>query len=332
MEDVPAMKAVVCEKPGDESVLRIGAVADPTAGPGQLLIRVKYAGLNRADLMQRQGFYPPPSGASEIMGLECAGEVAAIGSGVSGWRVGERAMALMAGGGYAELASVDSGSAMKIPAALSDEEGAAFPEVFLTAFLNIFMLAEARAGESVLVHGGGSGVGTASILLSKEAGVRSIVTAGNDAKCEECLKLGAEVAINYNSGPFAAAVKSATNGRGADVILDSIGAAYLGQNLEALAHGGRLVLIGLMKGARAEIDLAAILRRHLKVIGSTLRTRPEREKAQIVAALLARFGAALEGGRLRPPIYKVVPMADVAEAHRMMGASEHFGKIVLRVA
>ncbi len=326
------MKAVVFEKPGDESVLKVGEAAEPKAGPGQLLIRVKYAGLNRADLMQRQGFYPPPPGASEIMGLECAGEVAAVGAGVGGWRVGERAMALLAGGGYAGLAAVDSGSAMKIPAAMSDEEGAAFPEVFITAFLNIFMLGEAKPGDSVLAHGGGSGVGTASILLCKEAGVRSIVTAGNDAKCEQCLKLGADVAINYNSGPFPAAVKTATNGRGADVILDSIGAAYLGPNLEALAHSGRLVLIGLMKGARTEIDLAAVLRRHLKVIGSTLRTRPEKEKAQIVAALLARFGAALEAGRLRPPIYKIVPMANVAEAHRMMAASEHFGKIVLRIA
>jgi tumor protein p53-inducible protein 3 len=326
------MKAVIIEKPGDESVLKIGEVPDPKAGPGQLLIRVKYAGLNRADLMQRQGYYPPPPGASEILGMECAGEVAALGAGVSGWRVGERAMALLAGGGYAELAAVDSGSAMKIPAAMSDEEAAAFPEVFITAFLNIFMLAEAKSGDSVLVHGGGSGVGTASILLCKEAGVRSIVTAGNDTKCEQCLKLGADVAINYNAGPFPAAVRSATNECGADVILDSIGAAYLAPNLEALAHSGRLVLIGLMKGARAEIDLTVVLRRHLKVMGSTLRTRPEKEKAQIIAALLARFGAALEAGRLRPPIYKVLPMANVAEAHRMMAASEHFGKIVLRIA
>jgi len=326
------MKAVVCEKPGDESVLKIGVVAEPRAGQGQLLIRVKYAALNRADLMRRQGFYPPPPGASEIMGLECAGEIAAVGQGVSGWRVGERAMALLAGGGYAELAAVDSGSVMKIPAAMSDQEGAAFPEVFLTAFLNIFMLAEAKRGESVLIHGGGSGVGTAAILLCKEAGVRSIVTAGTDAKCEQCLKLGADIAINYNSAPFAEAVKSATNQRGADVILDSIGAAYFASNLEALAHSGRLVLIGLMKGTRAEADLSAILRRHLKVIGSTLRTRPAAEKAQIVSALLARFGAALEAGRLRPPIYKVVPMANAAEAHRMMAASEHFGKIVLQIA
>lgn len=326
------MKAVICEKPGDESVLKVGEVPDPAPGAGQLLIRVKCAALNRADLMQRQGFYPPPPGASEIMGLECAGEVAAVGAGVGGWRVGERVMALLPGGGYAERTVVDSGSAMRIPAAMSDEEGAAFPEVFLTAFLNIFMLAEARPGEAVLVHGGGSGVGTAAILLCKEAGLRLIVTAGSDAKCEQCLRLGAGVAINYKSGPFPPAVKSATGGRGADIILDHIGAAYLNPNLEALAQDGRLVLIGLMKGARGEVDLNPVLRRHLKIMGSTLRSRPPEEKAQIVAALLGRFGAALEAGRLRPPVYKVVPMANVAEAHRMMAASEHFGKIVLRIA
>ncbi len=326
------MKAVVYDGPGDESVLKIGAAADPKAGPGQLLIRVRYAGVNRADLMQRQGNYPPPPGASEIIGLECAGEVVQVGARVDEWRVGDRAMALLAGGGYAELAAVDSGSAIKIPDSMSDEEGAAFPEVFLTAFLNIFVLPEAKSGEAVLIHGGGSGVGTASIILCREAGLRSIVTAGSDAKCERCLKLGADVAINYNSGPFPVAVKGATSGRGADIILDSIGAAYLALNLEALAHGGRLVLIGLMKGARADIDLAAVLRRHLRIIGSTLRTRPEKEKARIVAALLARFGTALEAGRLRPPIYSVVPMAEASTAHRMMAASEHFGKIVLRIA
>ncbi len=326
------MKAVICEKPGDESVLKVGEAADPKPGSGELLIRVSHTAINRADLMQRQGFYPPPPGASEILGLECAGEVGALGAGVSGWRVGERVMALLAGGGYAEQAVVDAGSAMRLPSTMSDEEGAAFPEVFLTAFLNIFMLAEAKAGESVLVHGGGSGVGTAAILLCREAGVRSIVTAGSDAKCEQCLRLGADAAINYKAGPFPPAVKTATNGRGADVVLDHIGGAYLGPNIEALAHGGRLVLIGLMKGARGEVDLNPVLRRHLKIMGSTLRSRPAAEKAQIVAALLARFGAALEAGRLRPPIYKVVPMAQAGDAHRMMAASEHFGKIVLRVA
>lgn len=326
------MKAILIEKPGDESVLKLGDVPEPAPGPADLLINVKCAALNRADLMQRQGFYPPPAGASPILGLECAGEVAAIGSEVSGWRVGDRAMALLPGGGYAGKAVVHYGSAMHVPAALSDAEAAALPEVYLTAFLNLFMLAEVKAGDSVLIHGGGSGVGTASIQLLKLAGARSVVTAGSDAKCEQCLRFGADVAINYKSGPFAPKVRAATNDRGVDIILDSIGGAYLAQNLEALANGGRLVLIGLMKGAKAEIDLATVLRRHLRIFGSTLRSRPAAEKAEIVAAFLSRFGNALEAGQLRPPVYKTIPLADAAQGHRMMQASEHFGKIVLQVA
>ncbi len=323
------MKAVIAEKPGDEDVLKLREVADPVIKPDEILIRVRAAGLNRADILQRQGFYPPPPGAPEIIGLECAGDVAAIGSAVSGWAIGERAMALLHGGGYAEKAAVHHGSAMKIPAALSYPEAAGIPEVFLTAFLNLFTLAGLKRGETALIHGGGSGVGTASILLIKEAGMRSIVTAGSDEKCEQCLKLGADVAINYKKGLFAPAVKAATSGGGVDVILDSIGAAYLPGNIESLAQGGRLVLIGLMSGARAEIDLSAVLRRHLKIFGSTLRTRPAAEKAEIVAAFVKQFGAALDAGRLRPPIYKILPAAEAATAHRMMQASEHFGKIIL---
>jgi len=326
------MKAILIEKPGDESVLKLGDAPNPVPGPADLLIKVKFAALNRADIMQRQGFYPPPPGASPILGLECAGEVAAVGGEVTGWRVGDRAMALIPGGGYAELAVVHHGSAMHVPATLSDAEAAALPEVYLTAFLNLFMLAGVKAAESVLIHGGGSGVGTASIQLLGLGGARSIVTAGSDAKCEQCLRFGADVAINYNAGPFAPKVRAATNDRGANVILDSIGGAYLAQNLEALANGGRLVLIGLMKGAKAELDLSTVLRRHLRIIGSTLRTRPAAEKAEIVAAFLARFGEALGAGKLRPPIYQTVPIADAAQGHRMMQASEHFGKIVLQVA
>lgn len=326
------MKAILIEKPGDESVLKLGDAPDPTPGPADLLINVKYAALNRADLMQRQGLYPPPPGASPILGLECAGEVAAIGSEVSGWHVGDRAMALLPGGGYAESAVVHHGSAMHVPAALTDAEAAALPEVFLTAFLNLFMLAGVKAGESVLIHGGGSGVGTASIQLLGLAHARSLVTAGSDAKCEQCLRFGADVAINYNSGPFAPKVRAATNERGVDIILDSIGGAYLAQNLEALANGGRLILIGLMKGAKAELDLATVLRRHLRIFGSTLRSRAAAEKAEIVTAFLARFGDALQAGQLRPPIFKTIPLADAAQGHRMMQASEHFGKIVLHVA
>jgi tumor protein p53-inducible protein 3 len=325
------MKAVVFDNPGDEDVLRLGEVAEPEPGPTDLVIKVRFAGVNRADLMQRQGFYPPPPGASPVLGLECAGEVIAAGEKTSGWRVGDRAMALLGGGGYAERAVVDFRSAIHTPAALSEEEAAAFPEVFLTAFLNLFMLAEIKEGETALIHGGSSGVGTAAIQLLRLAGARAIVTAGNPNKCERCLKLGASVAINYKEGPFVPRVKAATDGRGVDVILDSIGAAYLTQNIEALAPGGRMVLIGLMQGARAEIDLAVLLRRHLKLIGSTLRGRQPEEKGRIVEAFLSRFGADLNAGRLKPPIHAVIPWTQASRAHTMMRLSEHFGKIVLRV-
>lgn len=326
------MIAVSVVKPGDETQLKLAEVPDPVPGPQDLLIKVHCTAINRADLLQRQGHYPPPPGASDILGLECAGEVIEVGREVSGWRAGERAMALLPGGGYAQKAAVHHGSAMHVPAALSDEEAGALPEVFLTAFLNLFMLGELNAGQSALIHGGGSGVGTAAITLLREAGVRSVVTAGSTEKCERCLRLGADVAIDYNDGPFAPKVKTATNGRGVDVILDCIGGAYLAPNLEALAQGGRLILIGLMKGARAEIDLAAVLRRHLHIVGSTLRTRSVEDKAKIVAAFLRRFGQALESGVVRPTIDCVLPIAQVADAHRRMQASAHFGKIVLRVA
>ena len=326
------MKAILIDRPGDESVLRLGEYPDPVLGPADLLIIVKCAGLNRADIMQREGYYPAPPGASPILGLECSGTVAQVGADVTGWRVGDRVMALLPGGGYAERAVAHHGSAMHVPSALNDEDAAAIPEVYLTAFLNLFMLSEVKAGDSALIHGGGSGVGTASIQLLGLAGARSIVTAGSDAKCEQCLRFGADVAINYTAGPFAPQVRTATNGRGADVILDSIGAAYLAPNLEALANGGRLVLIGLMKGATAEIDLGTVLRRRLRIYGSTLRTRSNEEKSAIVSAFLARFGADLEAGRIRPPIYKTIPLADAATAHRMMQSSEHFGKIVLRIS
>jgi putative PIG3 family NAD(P)H quinone oxidoreductase len=326
------MKAVLIDKPGSEEVLRLGDFNDPVPGPADLLIEVRCAGINRADLMQRQGFYPPPPGASPILGLECAGVVAALGDQVRGWRVGDRAMALLPGGGYAEKAVAHHQSAMHVPAGLADEEAAAIPEVYLTAFLNLFMLAEVKAGEAVLIHGGGSGVGTASIQLLNLAGARPLVTAGSDAKCEQCLKFGASVAINYNSAPFGLKVKAATDNRGADVILDSIGGAYLAPNIDSLAQGGRLVLIGLMKGAKSEIDLSLVLRKHLRIFGSTLRTRSAAEKAQIVSAFVTRFGRELEAGSIRPPIYRTVPLSEASNAHRMMQASEHFGKIVLRVS
>jgi putative PIG3 family NAD(P)H quinone oxidoreductase len=326
------MKAIVFDHPGDESVLRLGDAPDPRPAPDQLLIRVRTAGVNRADLMQREGRYPPPPGASEILGLECAGEVAAVGANVKDWRVGDRAMALIPGGGYAELAVVHYGSAIHVPRVLSDEEAGGIPEVYLTAFLNLFMIGELPRGGTALIHGGGSGVGTAAIQMLREAGARSIVTAGSDEKCEQCLKFGADVAINYNSGPFAPKVKEASGGRGVDVILDIVGIPYLEQNLDSLVRGGRLILVSLMKGARGEIDLARVQRNHLRIIGSTLRSRPVEEKAAIITNFLRQFGSALEAGRIRPPIYRTLALAEAAEAHRMMQRSEHFGKIMLRVA
>lgn len=326
------MRAVVFKQPGDEDVLELGEVPDPTPGPDDILIDVRGTALNRADLMQRRGVYPPPPGASEILGLECAGDVLAVGAKVKGWHVGDRAMALLAGGGYAERAVVNRGSAMHVPAALSYEEAAAIPEACLTAYLNLFMLAEARSGHSVLVHGGGSGVGTAAIQLLKLAGITVLITAGSQEKCAKCIELGANYAINYREGEFAPKVMQATSGKGVDVVLDSIGAAYLSQNIQCLSKDGRLVLIAVMKGARAEIDLVAILHRHLHIIGSTLRSRSVEEKAAIVEAFIGRFGKDLEAGRIRPPIHQVLPLERVREAHRKMQASEHFGKLVLRVS
>jgi tumor protein p53-inducible protein 3 len=326
------MRAIVFDQPGDESVLHIGAAPRPQLAADELRIRVRTTAVNRADLLQRQGFYPPPPGASPILGLECAGEVAEVGAAVRGWQVGERAMALLPGGGYAEEAVVHAGSAMHVPAVLSDDEAGALPEVFLTAFLNIFLLGEAVNGGSVLVHGGGSGVGTAAISLCREAGVRILVTAGSAEKCQRCRDHGADVAINYRDGDFAPAVREATGGQGVDVVLDSIGGRYLASNLASLAMDGRLVIIGLMGGGHSEIDLAGLLMRRQRVIGSALRTRANAEKAAIVSAFVARFGAAIAAGRVRPVIYSVLALEQAGEAHRMMKASEHFGKIVLRVA
>jgi putative PIG3 family NAD(P)H quinone oxidoreductase len=325
------MKAIVFDKPGDESVLRLGDAPEPALAPGCLRLAVAATAVNRADLMQRQGLYPPPPGASPILGLECAGTVSEVGAGVSGWRVGDRAMALLAGGGYAEQVVVHAGSAMPVPRSLDLEHAAALPEVFLTVFLNVFQLGLLAAGGSALVHGGGSGIGTASIQLIKQAGAKIVVTAGSDEKCKRCLELGADVAVNYKTGDFAKEALEATGGRGVDVVLDSIGAQYLEANLRALAIGGRLVLIGLMGGAKAEIGLGALLVRRLSVIGSTLRARPVEEKAAIVSGFLARFGDALEQGKIGPVVDRVLPLAQAAEAHRAMKASEHFGKIVLKI-
>jgi tumor protein p53-inducible protein 3 len=315
------MRAITIEN----TTLRIAETSPPAVSPDDLRIAVRATAVNRADLLQAAGHYPPPPGASNILGLECAGVVSEVGANVSGWSVGDRAMALLPGGGYAEEVAVHAGSAMRVPDALSDEEAAAIPEVFLTAFLNLFMLARVREGETALIHGGGSGVGTAATTLLKLAGVRVIVTAGSDGKCARCLEHGADVAINYREEDF---VEKA---RGVNVILDHIGARYLPRDLQALALDGRIVIIGSMGGERsAEIDVGAVLIKRAQIIGSTLRARSVEEKAAIVSAFVVRFGEELKAGHIRPVIYKVLPLEQAGEAHRLMAASEHFGKIVLR--
>jgi putative PIG3 family NAD(P)H quinone oxidoreductase len=326
------VKAIVATGPGEADVLELGEVPAPPLVPGSLRIRVAATAVNRADLLQRRGLYPPPPGASTILGLECAGEVVEVAPEVTDWKPGERAMALLAGGGYAEEVVVDAGSAMRVPAKLSLEEAAALPEVFLTVFSNVFQLGALPPNGSLLVHGGGSGIGTAAIRLVKLAGGRILVTAGSDEKCQRCLALGADLAVNYRTGDFVAEAKRATGGEGVDVVLDSIGAAYFERNLAALRTGGRLVLIGLMGGAKTEANLALLLARRLSVIGSTLRTRSLAEKAAIVGGFRARFGFDLETGNLRPVVDRVLPLARAADAHRLLEASEHFGKVVLRVA
>lgn len=326
------MKAITVDTPGDEDAMKLGEVPAPELQPESLRIRVVASAVNRADLLQRQGLYPPPPGASPVLGLECAGEVIEVAEGVSGWQPGDRAMALLAGGGYAEEVVVHAGSAMHVPERLTLAEAAAVPEVFLTVFLNVFQLGGLAAGGAALVHGGGSGIGTAAIQLVKAAGATAIVTAGSEEKCARCRELGADVAVNYRSGDFSAEAKEATSGRGVDVVLDSIGAPYVKGNLDALALGGRLVLIGLMGGAKAELNLGALLMRRLSVIGSTLRARPVEEKAEIVSGFVARFGAALASGEIGPVVDRRFPLAEAAAAHRLVKASEHFGKVVLEVA
>ncbi|HZP40359.1 MAG TPA: NAD(P)H-quinone oxidoreductase [Candidatus Binatia bacterium] len=327
------MRAILIREPGDESVLALGDAPAPSLGATDVRIRVRATAVNRADLLQRQGLYPPPPGASPILGLECAGEVTEVGAAVPGVRPGERVMALLPGGGYAEEAVVDHGSVLRVPDGMSAEEAGAFPEVFLTAFSNLFLpgLGALAPGEGVLVHGGSGGVGTAAIQLLREAGNPCIVTAGSDEKCARCVALGATAAVNYRTEDFVARVRDVTGGRGVAVVLDHLGASYLARNLAALTTGGRLVEIGLMGGAETEVNLGLLLARRLSIIGSTLRARPVAEKARIVAAFRERFGPALDAGRLRPVVDRVLPLAEAAEAHRLMKAGAHFGKIVLRV-
>ena len=325
------MRAITFDQPGDADVLRLADVADLTAGAGELLVRVRATAVNRADLLQRRGAYPPPPGASAVLGLEMAGEVLAVGDGVAGWPIGERVMALLPGGGYAEQVVIPADMALRIPVNLSFEQAAAFVEVWFTAYDNLFNWGRLSAGETALLHGGGSGIGTAAIQLARWCGAVPFVTAGSDEKIAQCVALGAHAGINYRSEDWATRVGELTNGRGVDVILDIIGAAYLAPNLASLAVEGRLVIIGTMGGTSSELDLRTIMAKRLSVIGTTLRARPLANKIALTRQIERDVLPALADGTLRPIIHTVFDLADAAAAHRMMEASDHFGKIVLRV-
>lgn len=325
------MKAVVCDSHGNEDGLRIADRSVPELKPGSARLTVNAAGLNRADLLQRRGLYPPPPGVTEILGLECAGSVAELDSGVTDLVTGARAMALVAGGGQAREAVIDRGSLLPVPEEFSDEEAGAFPEVYLTAYLNLFMLGELASGGTALVHGGSGGVGTAAIQLAREAGARVFVTAGTDDRCRRCSDLGAEIAVNYRDRDFRSVCLEATDNHGVDVVLDCIGGSYLEKNIGTLATEGRLVVIGLMGGTTGELDLRRLLSKRIRIIGSTLRALSQERKAEIVSSFLERFGEALKGGRLRPVIDSVFPMECVADAHRRLASGEAFGKVVLTI-
>lgn len=322
------MKAILFDTPGSPDVLRYDDAPDPTPGPDELLVRVRATAVNRADLLQRRGVYAPPPGASPILGLELAGEVITP---AGQWRTGDRVMAVVTGGGYAELAVVPSGMAMRIPENLSFEEAAAIPEAFLTAFLNLFTLGKLQAGETVLVHAGASGVGTAAIQLARVAGARVFATAGSAEKLTLCRELGAELAINYREESFAARALEATGGRGVDLILDFVGAPYWRQNTEALALDGRLQLIGFLGGSAGQIDLAPIMAKRLSVTGTTLRRTPLPQKIALTADFVAFAHNKFVRGELRPVIDTIYPLRDAAEAHRVMEANRNAGKLVLRV-
>ncbi|MDK3257179.1 NAD(P)H-quinone oxidoreductase [Blastococcus capsensis] len=326
------MLAVTISEPGGPEVLQWTEVADPVCGPGEVVVDVVATAVNRADLLQRQGFYAPPRGTSEILGLECSGIVSEVGDGVTEWARGDEVCALLAGGGYAERVAVPAEQLLPRPAGVELATAAALPEVACTVWSNAFLLAGLERGDNFLVHGGSSGIGTMAIQLAARAGARVFTTAGSAAKLAVCRELGAEVAINYRDEDFVERVREATDGRGADVVLDNMGAKYLSRNVDALADGGRLVIIGMQGGSKAELDINALLRKRGSVHATALRSRPVRGpggKAEIVAAVRHDVWPDVERGVVRPIVDRRLPMSQAAEAHRVVAASEHIGKVLL---
>lgn len=307
------------------------SVPDAVAGPGEVLVRVAATAVNRADLMQREGHYDPPPGTAPYPGLECSGTIVALGEGVAGREVGEPVCALLAGGGYAELVAVPVGQLMPVPPGVSLVDAAALPEVTCTVWSMVFDIGGLQPGETLLVHGGSSGIGTMAIQLARRHGARVITTAGTPRKVDFCRQLGADVAINYREQEFADVVAAETGGAGVDVILDNMGASYLPANVASLAVGGRLVVLGLQGGRRGELDLGRLLARRASVHAASLRSRPLAQKAAIVTATQAFVWPLIEAGEVRPIIDRVLTLDDAAEAHRLVQSSEHIGKVLLRV-
>lgn len=323
------MHAITIPEPGGPDALVWDEVPVPEPGEGEVLVEVAAGAVNRADILQRQGFYDPPPGASPYPGLECSGRITALGTGVSGWSVGDEVCALLGGGGYAEQVAVPTGQLLPVPEGVDVADAAALPEVVCTVWSNVFMVAHLRPGETLLVHGGASGIGTMAIQLARAVGARVAVTAGSAEKLERCAELGAEILVNYREQDFVEELHAATEGQGADVILDIMGAKYLDQNVKALAYNGRLAIIGLQGGRKGELNLGALLSKRAAVTATSLRARPAAEKAAIVAAVREHVWPLIGDGRVRPVVDSRLPMSRAADGHRAMEESTHTGKILL---
>ncbi|WP_030805834.1 NAD(P)H-quinone oxidoreductase [Streptomyces sp. NRRL F-2799] len=323
------MHAITIPEPGGPENLTWTEVPDPVPGEGEVLVEVVASAVNRADIMQRQGYYDPPPGASAYPGLECSGRIAALGPGVSGWSVGDEVCALLAGGGYAQKVVIPAGQLLPVPEGIDLKQAAALPEVACTVWSNVFMLAHLRPGELLLVHGGSSGIGTMAIQLAKAIGARVAVTAGTKEKLDFCAELGADILINYRDQDFVAEIERATDGEGADVILDNMGAKYLGRNVETLAVNGRLMIIGMQGGTKGELNIGLLLGKRGTVSATSLRARPLSEKAAIVAAVREHVWPLIASGVVRPVVDREVPMTDAAEGHRVVEGSGHIGKVLL---
>ncbi|GAA3200464.1 MULTISPECIES: NAD(P)H-quinone oxidoreductase [Streptomyces] len=323
------MHAITIPEPGGPEALVWDEVPDPVPGEGEVLVEVVAGAVNRADILQRQGHYNPPPGASPYPGLECSGRIAALGPGVGGWAVGDEVCALLSGGGYAEKVAVPAGQLLPVPEGLTVDQAAALPEVVCTVWSNVFMIAHLRPGETFLVHGGSSGIGTMAIQLAKAVGAKVAVTAGTEEKLERCAELGADILINYREQDFVAELKAATDGAGADVILDNMGAKYLDRNVRALAVNGRLAIIGMQGGVKGELNIGALLGKRAAISATTLRARPTTEKAAIVAAVREHVWPLVSAGHVRPVIDREIPMQDAAAAHRVVEDSDHIGKVLL---